>query len=58
MHVYKPYPYEHLRRTALANLEIYEVTTDASLSTGTLPVTESIAPLNHEINIEKYEYPC
>jgi len=41
-----------------ANLEIEEVTTGASLSTSTLPTTESIALLNLGINPEKYEYPC
>jgi hypothetical protein len=41
-HVRKPYPYEHLRRTEPADLEIHEVTIGASLSTGTLPTTESI----------------
>ena len=45
-HVRKSYPYEHLRRTEPADLEIHEVTTYASLSTGTSPTTKSIAPLN------------
>jgi hypothetical protein len=51
-------PYEHLRRTVPTDLEIYEVTTGASLSTGTSPTTESIAPLNPGINPGKYEHPC
>jgi len=38
-HVRKPYPYEHLRRTEPANLEVHEVTTGASMSTGTSPTT-------------------
>jgi hypothetical protein len=29
-HTYKLYPYEHLRETGLTDLEIHEVTTDAS----------------------------
>jgi hypothetical protein len=57
-HVCKPYPYEHLRRTKPTDLEIHEVTTDALLSMGMLPTTESIAPLNSGINSEKYEHPC
>ena len=40
------------------DLEIHEVTADASLSTGTPPTTESIAPLNPRINPGKYEHPC
>jgi hypothetical protein len=55
-HVRKPYPYEHLRRTALADLEIHEVTTGTSLSTGTSSTIESIAPLNPRINLGKYEH--
>jgi hypothetical protein len=51
-------PYEHLQSTGSTDLEIHEVTTGASLSTGTLPTTESITPLNLEINPEKYEHPC
>ena len=58
IHVRKPYPYEHLRKTEPADLEIHEVTTGASLSTGTSPTTKSIAPLNPEINPGKYEHPC
>jgi hypothetical protein len=50
IHLCKLYLYKHLRRTEPTNLEIHEVTTDASLSTGTSPTTESIAPLNPEIN--------
>jgi hypothetical protein len=45
-HVRKPYPYKHLRRTGLADLEIHEVTTCFSVSTETSPTTKSIAPLN------------
>ena len=51
-------PYEHLRRTEPADLEIHEVTMDASLSTETSLTTESIAPLNLEINPGKCEHPC
>jgi hypothetical protein len=50
--------YEHLRRTELVDLEIHEVSTGASLSTETSPTTESIVPLNPEINPEKYDHPC
>jgi hypothetical protein len=50
-HIRKTYPYENLRKTKLADLEIHEVTTDALMSTGTMP-TESIAPLNPGINPE------
>jgi hypothetical protein len=57
-HIRKPYPYEHLWRTELVDLEIHEVTTDASLSRGTSPTTESITPLNPGINPEKREHPC
>ena len=39
------------------NLEIDEVTTSASLSTDTSPITENIAPLNPRINLGKYEHP-
>jgi hypothetical protein len=35
------YPYEHFWRTEPANLKIYEVTTDASLSTGTSPILKA-----------------
>jgi hypothetical protein len=56
--VHKPYPYEHLRKTEPADLEIHEVTTGTSLSTGTSPTTECIAPLNPRINLGKYEHPC
>jgi hypothetical protein len=45
-------PYEHLRRTEPANLEIHKVTIGASLSMGTSPTTESIEPLNPRINPE------
>ena len=51
-------PYEHLRRTEPADLEIHEVTMDASLSTETSLTTESIAPLNLGINPGKYEHSC
>jgi hypothetical protein len=44
--------------TEPADLGIHEVTTGASLSTGMLSTYESIAPLNPEINPEKYEHPC
>jgi hypothetical protein len=44
------YPCEHFRRIEPADLEIHEVTTDASLPTGTSPTTKSIAPLDPEIN--------
>ena len=40
--------------TEPADLEIHEVTIGASLSTGTSPTTESIAP----VNPGKYEHPC
>ena len=40
------------------NLEIDEVTTDASLSTDMLPIIERITQLNPRINPEKYEYSC
>jgi hypothetical protein len=40
------------------DLEIHEVTTGASLSTGMSPTTESIAPLNPVINPGKGEHPC
>jgi hypothetical protein len=52
----RPYSYEHLRRIELADLEIHEVTTGASLSTGTSSTTESITPLNHRINPGKCEH--
>ena len=51
----QPYSYEHLRRTMPTDLEIHEVTTGASLSTGTY---ESMSLLNPEINLEKCEHPC
>jgi hypothetical protein len=53
-----PTSYEHLRRTELADLEIHELTIGISLSTGTSPITESIAPLNPRINLKKYKHPC
>jgi hypothetical protein len=33
-HAHLPYSYEHLRMTELTDLEIHEITTDASRSTG------------------------
>ena len=39
------------------DLEIHEVTTDASLSTLKSPTAESIAPLKSGINPRKYEHP-
>ena len=50
IHVRKPYPYKHLRKTVPTHLEIDKVTTGASLSTGTSPTTESTTPLNPKIN--------
>ena len=45
-HTYaKPYPYEHLRMTGPADLEIHEATTGTSLSMRMSPTTKSIAPL-------------
>jgi hypothetical protein len=41
IHARKPYPYEHLRRLCRQIPKIDEVTTGASLSTGTSPTTES-----------------
>ena len=38
-HVRKPYPYEYLRRLSRQIIEIDEVITGASLSTGTSPTT-------------------
>jgi hypothetical protein len=65
MHIYpyehtyaNPTPYKHLRMTEPADLGIHEVTTGASLSTGTSPTNESIAPLNPGINPEKCEHTC
>jgi hypothetical protein len=58
IHVHKTYPYEHIRRIESADLSIYEVTIGASLSTGMLPTTISIAPLNPKINLGKYEHSC
>jgi hypothetical protein len=51
-------PYEHLRRTESIDFEFHEVSTGASLLTGTSPATASIALLNPEINLRKYEHPC
>jgi hypothetical protein len=45
----KPYLYEHLRRLRRQILEIDDVTTGASLSTGMASTTESITPLNPKI---------
>jgi hypothetical protein len=39
-----------------ANLEIDEVTIDASLLTGTSPTTQRIARDNPKINLEKCKY--
>ena len=50
IYVRKPYPYEYLRKTELADLEIHEVTTGTPLLTEMSPTTESIAPLNFRIN--------
>ena len=47
-HVCKLYSYEHFRRTEPTDLEIYEVTTGASLLIGMSRTTESIAPLNSD----------
>ena len=47
--VRKLYPYEHLQRLSRQILEIDEVTTGASLSTGTSPTTECTMPLNFRI---------
>jgi hypothetical protein len=44
--------------TESADLEIHEVTTGVTLSTGTSPTTESIGPLNPKINSGKYEHMC
>jgi hypothetical protein len=41
-----------------AHLEIDEVPTGASLSTGTSPTIESTMSLNPRINPEKCEHPC
>jgi hypothetical protein len=48
IHIRKPNPYEHLRKTVPAHLEINKVTTGVSLSTGTSSTTEST--LNPEID--------
>jgi hypothetical protein len=54
-HVHSPYEhkytnptpsYGHLQKTKPVDLKIHEVTTGASLSTGTSSTAESIAPLN------------
>ena len=42
-------PYEHLRKLNWQIFEIDEVTTNASLSTGTSPTTECTTPLNPRI---------
>jgi hypothetical protein len=52
-----PYPYEHLRRTEPADLEVDEVTTGASLLTGTSRTTKRIAPDNPGINPGKCKRP-
>ena len=58
------HPYEHMHanptpmhafeRLGRLDLEIDEITIDASLSTGTSRTTESIARVNPGINSEKY----
>jgi hypothetical protein len=58
IHVRKPYSYEHLRKTVPAHLEIDEVTTSTSLSTGTSPTTKSISLINPGINPGKCKHPC
>jgi hypothetical protein len=50
--------YEHPRRTEPVDLKIHEVTTGVSLSTGTSPTTECIAPLNPGIDLGKCEHLC
>jgi hypothetical protein len=57
-HLRKPYPYEYLQKTEPIDLEIHEVTTGVSQSTGMSPTTESITPLNPWTNPGKYEHPC
>ena len=42
----------------LVDLEIYEVTTAISLSTGMSCTTKSIASINVRINQEKYKHTC
>ena len=49
MHAH-PTPMSTSERLSPAYLEVNEVTTDASLLTGTSPTTERIAPDNPEIN--------
>ena len=48
-HIHKLYPYEHLKTLSRQILEINEVTTGASLSTGTSPTTKCTTPLHHRI---------
>ncbi|WVZ65243.1 hypothetical protein U9M48_014642 [Paspalum notatum var. saurae] len=48
-HAHSPYRYEHLRKTGLADLEIDEVTTGASLSTETSKKMRTDAYLTHLI---------
>jgi hypothetical protein len=50
--------YEHLRNTVTTHLEIDEVITGASLSTGTSPTAKNTTPLNSGINLEKCEHLC
>ena len=45
MHIRKSYPYEHLRRLSRQILKIDEVTTSASLSTGTLPTMRATSSM-------------
>jgi len=40
----------------LAELEIHKVITDTLLPMGTSPATESIAPINYRMNLQKYEH--
>jgi hypothetical protein len=50
--------YEHLRKTIPTHLEIDEITTNGSLSTGTSSTTENTTLLNPRINPKKYEHLC
>jgi hypothetical protein len=52
------YPFKHLRKIELINLEINELTTDASLLTDTSHTTERIALLNPRINSENTKHLC
>jgi hypothetical protein len=59
-HAYLPYPYEHLWITELTDLEIHEITTGASLSTGRhLPLKLwKYSAVKSWKNPEKYEHSC